>query len=75
MQEVFVVWIEEAALICRWNVIVHDKIDLGDVDASRQHVRGDQCREVLLSEVVNDLITLITLEASNQDLRLDIARL
>ena len=75
MQEILIVWVKEAALISCWNVIVHNKVDLRDVNASCQNVRGDKSREVLLSEVVNDLITLVTLEATNQDFRLNIARL
>ena len=75
MQEILIVWVKETALITCWNVIVHNKVNLRDVDTSRQNVRGDKSREVLLSEVVNDLITLVTLQATDQDLRLDIARL
>ena len=75
MQEILIVWVKEAALISCRNVIVHNKVDLRDINASRQNVCGDKSREVLLSEVVNDLITLVTLEATDQDLRLDITRL
>ena len=75
MQEILIVWVEEAALISCWNVIVHNQVDLRDVNTSCQYICRNKSREVLLSEVVNDLITLVTLQTSYQDLRLDIARL
>ena len=75
MEEVLVVRVRKAALHFSGNVVVHDEIDLGHIDSSRQHISRDQRREEALSEVIDDDISFFRLKTADKDLRLDVARL
>ena len=75
MQEVFVVWIIETTVLLRWNIVVHDQVDLGHVNAASEDIGWDQSREEALSEIVDDLITFCDLKPANNDFWLNIARL
>ena len=67
MQKVFVVRVVETAILLHWHIVVHHKVNFGHIDSASEYVRGDQCREVTPSEIVNDLITLIDFKATNDD--------
>ena len=75
MQEVLVVWVIEPAVLLRRHVVVHYQVDLGDVNASRQHVRRDKRREIALPKTIDDRVTIADFETANDNFGLDIAGL
>ena len=75
MQEVLIVRVIKAAILLSGHVVVHNEIDLRHIDASRQYIRRDQCCEEALSEIIDDLVTIADLEATNDDFRLNVTGL
>jgi hypothetical protein len=67
------VWMVESALLSQRDIIVKHKVYLRHVNASSQHIRGDEAVEFLLAESINDLVALLSLNSANKHMRGDVA--
>lgn len=65
MQKVLVIGVLETVLLSGRHIVVDDQIDLRYIDTTSQNIRRDQRREESLAEPINDLVTLLILNATN----------
>ena len=66
--EVGVVWLPESILGDKWHIVVDDKVNLWNIDSSRQDVGANQTSDLSLSEAVNDSVTLFLVNSTDEHL-------
>ena len=67
MTEVRIVRVLVITLHHYWYIIVDYQIYLWEIETSRQHICRDQALKILLSEIVDDLVSVFVVHTTNED--------
>mmetsp|Transcript_11300 Transcript_11300/g.19018 ORF Transcript_11300/g.19018 Transcript_11300/m.19018 type:complete len:244 (-) Transcript_11300:390-1121(-) len=66
MHKIGDVGVDVPSILVHGHVVVYDQVDLGHVNAPRQHVGADERVDVALPELVDDVVALLDLKAPDQ---------